>query len=64
MVRGIKSRAANLALLVAVGQYLQTVGGDGQELDVVVRQQRDHLLQTTGEVDSHLCTILVQQKVV
>lgn len=53
-----------LALLVAVGQNLQAVGGDGQELDVGVGEQSHHLLQASGQAHGHLGAFLVQQQVV
>jgi len=49
----------DLALLVAVGEYLEAVGSDGKKLDIVVRQQRHHLLQSTGVMDGHLSTVLM-----
>ena len=42
-----------LALLVAVGQYLQTVSDDGEKFDVVPLEKGHHLLYATGETDSH-----------
>lgn len=33
------------AFLVAICQDLETVSSDGQELDIGVRQEGDHLLQ-------------------
>ena len=55
----------HLALLVAISEDLQTVSGDGQELDVVVAlKQSHHLLQATGQSHSHLGAFLVQQQVV
>ena len=53
-----------LALLVAVSQDLQAVGDDGQELDVITGQQGNHLLETTGQTDSHLGSFLVEEEVV
>ncbi len=54
----------HLALLVAVGQQLQTVCGDGQELGVALIQQGNHLLQAVGQTNGHLSSFLVQQQVV
>ena len=56
--------AAHLALLVAVGQELQAVGGDGQELGVVLVEQGHHLLQPVCQAHRHLGTLLVEQQVV
>lgn len=53
-----------LALLVAVGQDLQAVSGDGQELHVGVGQQSHHLLQSSCQAHSHLRSFLMQQQVV
>lgn len=58
------SKDDQLALLVTVGQDLKAIGDDGQEFDVVPLQQSDHLLQTTGQSDGHLGTVLVEQQVV
>ena len=55
---------AHLALLVAIGQELQAVGGDGQELGVVLVEQRHHLLQPVGQAHRHLGALLVEQQVV
>lgn len=55
---------ADLALLVAIRQQLQTVCGDGQELRVGLLQQRDHPLQSVGQTHGHLGSLLVQQQVV
>lgn len=54
----------NLALLVAIGQQLQAVCGDGQELGVALIQQGHHPLQAVSQTHSHLCSLLVQQQVV
>ena len=54
----------HLALLVAIGQELQAVGGDGQELGVVLVEQGHHLLQSVCQAHCHLGTLLVEQQVV
>lgn len=54
----------HLALLVAVGQQLQAVCGDGQELGVALFQQGDHPLQAVSQAHSHLSSLLVQKQVV
>lgn len=58
------SPRAHLALLVPVGEELQAVGGDSQELGVVLVQQGNHLLQAVGQAHSHLGPFLVEQQVV
>lgn len=55
---------AHLALLVAVGQELQAVGGDSQELGIVLVEQRHHLLQPVRQAHRHLGALLVEQQVV
>ena len=55
---------SHLALLVAVRQNLQAVGGDGQKLDVGVGEQGHQLLQASGQAHRHLGSLLVQQQVV
>lgn len=48
-----------------LGQELQAVGGDGQELGVVLVEQGHHLLQPRLPVHTcHLGTLLVEQQVV
>ena len=54
----------HLALLVAIGQQLQAVCGDSQELGVALVQQGNHPLQAVSQTNSHLCSFLVQQQVV
>ena len=53
-----------LALLVSVGEDLEAVGGDGEELDVVARKQCHHLLQSSSQTHRVLGALLVQQQVV
>lgn len=60
----VHERVPYLALLVAVGQDLQAVSGDGEELDVGLAEQGHHLLQAPGQAHSHLGPFLVQQQVV
>lgn len=53
-----------LAFLVAICQDLQAVSSDCQELDVGIRQQGHHLLQSSSQTHRHLCPFLMQQQVV
>lgn len=53
-----------LAFLVAICQDLQAVSSDCQELDVGIRQQGHHLLQSSSQAHGHLCPFLMQQQVV
>lgn len=62
--RSNQQSSTHLALLVAVGQQLQTVCGDGQELGVALLQQGNHPLQAVGQTHGHLSSLLVQQQVV
>ena len=57
-------RSSNLALLVSVGEDLEAVGGDGEELDVGACEQRHHLLQTSSQTHRVLGAFLMQQQVV
>ncbi len=43
-----------LALLVPVGQNLQAVSHDGEELVVVALEKGDHLLEPAGQPHGHL----------
>ena len=47
-----------LGLLISVGQDLETVGDDCQELDVVPLQQGDHLWDSAGQADCVLRALL------
>lgn len=53
-----------LALLVAICQDLQAVSSDCQELDISIRQQGHHLLQSSSQAHRHLGPFLMQQQVV
>lgn len=53
-----------LALLVAICQDLQAVSSDCQELDISIRQQGYHLLQSSSQAHRHLGPFLMQQQVV
>lgn len=59
-----KNFTANLALLVAISEYLQAVSGDGQELGGIVPEEENHLLQTTCRVHCQLGALLMKQQVV
>lgn len=59
-----KTPNTHLALLVAIGQQLQTVCGDGQELGIALIQQGNHPLQTISQANGHLGSFLMQQQVV
>lgn len=54
----------HLALLIAIGQELQAVGGDSQELRVVLVEEGHHLLQPISQAHRHLGALLVEQQVV
>lgn len=60
----MKRSSGYLALLVAIGQELQTVSGDGQELGVTLFQQGNHPLQAVSKTHRHLGPLLVQEQVV
>lgn len=53
-----------LAFLVSISQDLETVCCDGEEFHVIALQEGHHLLQASSKTDSHLGTILVQEKIV
>lgn len=53
-----------LALLVSIRKDLQAVSSDGQELDVGIRQQGHHFLESSSQTHRHLCPLLVQQQIV
>lgn len=49
----------HLALLVAIGQELQAVGCDGQELGVALFKQGNHPLQAVCQANCHFSPLLV-----
>ena len=53
-----------LGLLISVGQDLETVGDNGQELDIVPLQKGDHLGDAPGQPYSVLGALLVEEQVV
>lgn len=67
-IRNVDNRLYNngthLALLVSVCKYLETIGGDRQELHITALQQGDHLLQPSGQSDRHLGSLLMKQQIV
>lgn len=56
--RALTRQNNELSFLISVGQDLETVRNDGQELDVVPLQQSNHLWDATSQTDRILRTLL------
>jgi hypothetical protein len=53
-----------LAVLMSIGQKMEAVSSDGQELGIVLHKKSHHFLQTTCQSHVHLRGLIVEQHVV
>ena len=61
---GTKLVVTYLTFLIAIGQDLEAVCGNGQKLYVVTLEKGDHLLKAASKADGHLGPLLVEQQIV